>query len=97
MYLKSILPFYIILLNLFMLNNLHANGEKTYLRFRNSILRIYIASGKKKYELINEYSNKIVEKVKNKVINKYYDLNIYYNSLSEEEKTFLDFIISLYY
>ncbi len=99
MYLKSILPFYIILLNLFMLNNLHANGEKSYLRFRNSILRIYIASdkNKKKYELINEYSNKIVEKVKNKVINKYYDLNIYYNSLSEEEKTFLDFIISLYY
>jgi hypothetical protein len=97
MHFNIILPFNVLLFYLIIFNNFYTNGEKSYLRFRNSILRIYIASGKKKYELINEYSNKIVEKVKNKVINKYYDLNIYYNSLSEEEKTFLDFIISLYY
>jgi hypothetical protein len=95
MRLKSILPFCIILLYLFIFNNFYANSEKSYLRFRNSLLRIYIASDKNKYELINKYSNKLVEKIKNKVVNKYYDLNILYNNLTEEEKDFVDFIVSL--
>lgn len=98
MRLKSILPFCIILLYLFIFNNFYATGEKSYLRFRNSILRIYIASDKNKYELLNEYSNKIVQKVqkvKNKIINKYYDFNLFYSNLTEEEREFVDFIISL--
>ena len=97
MYLKIILPFYLVLFYLIIFNNFYANGEKTYLRFRNSILRIYIASDKNRFHIINDYSKKIIQKIKNKVTNKYYDLNLFYNSLSDEEKEFIDFIISLCY
>ena len=60
-------------------------SEKWYnLRFRNTLLRIYISSDKKK--IVNEYSNKIVIKTKtkatnyyNKVLSKYHDVNLFYN------------------
>jgi len=63
------------------------NSEKTYnLRIRNTLLRIYISSDKKK--VINEYSNKIAAKTKkkannyyNKIISKYHDINLFYNTL----------------
>lgn len=97
MLLKIILPFYLVLFYLIIFNNFYANGEKSYLRFRNSILRIYIASDKNRFHIINDYSKKIIQKIKNKVTDKYYDLNLFYNSLSDEEKEFIDFIISLCY
>lgn len=100
MHLKSIQPFWILVLYLFTCTHFYVNGENSYLRLRNSILRIYIASDKNKLQIINEYTNKIVQKVQkvqNKVINKYYDLNLFYNTLSDEEKEFIDFIISLCY
>jgi hypothetical protein len=78
-------------------------SEKSYnLRFRNTLLRIYISTDKKK--VADEYSNKIVVKTKtkatdcyNKVLTKYYDVNIFYNSLTEEEKAIVEAIISLCY
>jgi len=78
-------------------------ADKTYnLRLRNKFLRIYIASDKKK--VINEYSNKIIVKTKskfneyyNKLLSKYYDLSLFYNSLTDEEKEILETIISLCY
>jgi tRNA(Phe) wybutosine-synthesizing methylase Tyw3 len=79
------------------------NSEKAYnLRIRNTLLRIYISTDKKK--VVNEYSNKIVVKTKkrannfyNKIISKYNDINLFYNTLSEEEKAIIEAIISLYY
>lgn len=97
MHFNIILPFNVLLFYLIISNNFYANGEKSYLRFRNSILRIYIASDKNRFHIINDYSKKIIQKIKNKVTNKYYDLNLFYNSLSDEEKEFIDFIISLCY
>jgi hypothetical protein len=78
-------------------------SEKSYnLRFRNALLRIYISSDKKK--LVNEYTNKIADKTKtrttgyyNNVLTKYYNLNLLYNTLTEEEKTIIEAIISLCY
>jgi len=82
---------------------LKISADKSYgLRFRNSLLRVYIASDKKK--IINEYSRKIAYKTKtklnvlyNKILSKYHDINIAYFNLSEEEKELIDFIISLNY
>jgi len=79
------------------------NSENSYnLRFRNTLLRIYISSDKKK--VVNEYSNKIAIKTKtkatdcyNKVLTKYYNVNLFYNTLTEEEKAIIDAIISLCY
>lgn len=95
MHFQLIQSFWILVSYLFVVTNFYANGEKSYLRFRNSILRIYIASDKDKYTVTKEYSNKIMQKIKTKLTKKYYDLNFYYNTLTEEEKTILDFIISL--
>jgi hypothetical protein len=79
------------------------NSENSYnLRFRNTLLRIYISSDKKK--VVNEYSNKIAIKTKtkakcyyNKVLTKYHDINLFYNTLSEEEKAIVEAIISFCY
>jgi hypothetical protein len=72
------------------------------LRLRNTLLRVYIANDKKK--IINEYSNKIAIKTKskvnifyNKILSKYYDVTLFYNTLTDEEKEIIDAIISLYY
>jgi len=79
------------------------NSEKSYnLRFRNTLLRIYISSDKKK--VVNEYSNKIAIKTKtkasnyyNKILSKYHDVNLFYNTLTDEEKAIIEAIISLCY
>ena len=79
------------------------NAENMYnLRLRNTLLRIYIASDKK--ELVNEYSKRVVIKSKNivnkyyhKLLSKLYDINLLYNNLTDEERDFIDFIISLCY
>jgi len=72
------------------------------LRLRNTLLRVYIANDKKK--IINEYSNKIAIKTKskvnifyNKILSKYYDVTLFYNTLTDEEKEIIDAIISLCY
>jgi len=100
MQVKSLLYVYLILFLIMICNNSHVNSEKSYLRFRNSILRIYIATDKRRPQIFNEYSHKIIEKIqkiKLKIMNKYYDFNLFYNKLSEEEKEMVNFIISLCY
>ena len=94
---KMMFSLNIIILGLLIFNHSLANGEHTYLRFRNSFLRIYISSDKNRISLINDYSHKIFKKIKNKITNKYYDLNLFYNNLSDEEKELIEFIISLCY
>ena len=82
---------------------IHISADKTYnLRLRNKFLRIYIANDKKK--IVNEYSNKIIVKTKskfneyyNKLLSKYYDTSLFYNSLTDEEKEIIEAIISLCY
>lgn len=72
------------------------------LRLRNMMLRIYIASDKK--QLLKDYYKKslyktktIVLKKKENFVYKIYELNMMYNNLTDEEKEFLDFILSLCY
>ena len=85
---------------LYMINTF---ADKAYnLRLRNKFLRIYIANDKKK--IVNEYSNKIIVKTKskfneyyNKLLSKYYDTSLFYNSLTDEEKEIIEAIISLCY
>lgn len=85
---------------LYMINTF---ADKAYnLRLRNKFLRVYIATDKKK--VVSEYSNKIIIKTKskidkyyNKILSKYYDLSLFYNSLTDEEKEILETIISLCY
>ena len=79
-----------------------AAKKASNLRFRNTLLRLCIATDKKK--VISEYSNKISIKTKskttdyyNKILTKYHDLNLFYNMLSEEEKELIEAIISLCY
>ena len=67
-------------------------SQKTFkLRIRNSLLRLYIASDKK--YIINECKNKLIDKI----ISKYNDINLLYNSLTSEEKEFIQAIITLCY
>lgn len=78
-------------------------SEKAYnLRFRNTLLRVYIATDKKK--VIGECSDKLVNKTKtkannyyNRILTKYYDISLFYNSLTDEEKDLIEAIIALYY
>lgn len=71
-------------------------------RLRNTMLRIYIASDKK--EILKDYYKKllykskaIVLKKKENIVSKIYELNMIYNNLTDEEKDFLEFILSLCY
>jgi len=82
---------------------LKCSSEKAYnLRFRNTLLRLYIATDKKK--VIGECSDKLVNKTKtktskyyNKILTKYYDVSLFCNTLSDEEKELIEAIISLCY
>lgn len=89
-----------LILFLYIINTFADNSYN--LRLRNKILRIYIANDKKK--VINEYSNKIIIKTKskvnvfyNKILSKYYDASLFYNSLTDEEKEIIETIISICY
>jgi len=84
----------IVLLLLLFIHNTKSSLNNRLLRFRNSFLRLYIAANNRtKPKTINEYSKKIIEKIEKK----YKDFAIFYNSLTDEEKEMIDFIISLIY
>jgi hypothetical protein len=77
-------------------------SEKSYFRFRNSLLRIYIANNKK--DKLGEYTHKIFEKTKSKLEGvhqytsiKYNNFNVFYNSLTDEERELINFILTLCY
>jgi hypothetical protein len=96
---KYIILFYIIYL---ILKINYTYSEKSYLRFRNSLLATCIVNDKEKIR--NEYGFKIINKSKNKMdeyyqraISKIHDINLFYHSLSPEEREFIDTIISLCY
>jgi hypothetical protein len=76
---------------LFLYTFVTVSGNRFNSRFRNSLLRICIASDKK--DIINEYRKKIV----NKLVTKYNDINLLYNSITQEEKEFIEAIIALCY
>ena len=78
----------IIVLFLYVLKCASENACK--LRFRNTLLRRYIASDKKR--MIGEYSDKLVKKV----LTKYYDINLFYNTSTREDRDLIESIISLY-
>lgn len=84
----------IVLLLLLFIHNTKSSSNNRLLRFRNSFLRFYIAANNTtKPKTINEFSKKIIEKIEKK----YKDFTIFYNSLTDEEKEMIDFIISLIY
>ncbi len=96
---KSIIYF---ILYLFIFHKTIVNSEQSYYRVRNIFLRIYIANEKTRPQIINEYSNKLIQKFKIKAkqvyykfVNKCYDINMRYCNLTDEEKEFMEFIISL--
>lgn len=77
-------------------------SENSYFRFRNSLLRIYIATNKK--DKLTEYTHKIFEKTKSKLedfhqytTRKCNNFNVFYNSLTDDEKELVNFIITLCY
>jgi hypothetical protein len=87
---------------LFLFHKIIVTSEQRYLRMRNIFLRIYLANEKSRPLLMNEYSQKITQKIKNKVnhyyykmMNSLYDINMFYSNLKDEEKELLEFIISL--
>lgn len=96
---KYVILFFI----LFTLYTIQNNAESLYnLRLRNTLLRVYIASDKK--QIAKEYSKKtivksktIINKYYNKLLSKMHDINLLYTNLTDEEKDFLEFIISLCY
>ena len=88
---KYIVLFYIIYL-FFEIKYIHS--EKSYLRFRNSLLRIYIENDKE--TIPNDYDFKIINKNKNNIhvscqstLSKHYDINLIYNSLIKPENDFV--------
>lgn len=82
-------PVTIFILFLYIFVTVSGNSFNT--RFRNSLLRIYIANDKK--DIINEYRQKLV----NKILTKYNDINLCYNTLTQEEKEFIEAVITLCY
>jgi len=79
----------------------YITSEKSFLRFRKLLLkRAYIVSAKK--EKIDEYSFKIIENTKNTVENihdytvkKCYNINVFYNNLTENEREFMQAVMLL--
>jgi hypothetical protein len=93
-----------IILSLFLFLNYFINGEKTILRIRNSYLRLYISQRKHKtITYITQNVNKSiskninVDKYNNSLLSKFYDVIIFYYSLSDEELELIDNLISLCY
>jgi hypothetical protein len=82
---------------------LKIQSDKSYnLRFRNTLLRIYISANKN--EIVKEYSNRVINKTRrkfencyDKLISIYYDVNLIYINMSDEEREVLDAIITLCY
>lgn len=79
-----------------------------YMKFRNSALRILISKEyynlKKillvqniKLKYLKNISSKKLLKIYDKALSKYYDCNINYSSLSEDDKTIIETILSLSY
>jgi hypothetical protein len=73
-------------------------GDNSYFRVRNSLLRIYIVSDKTKpKQIIEKTKDQFTKHIYKKIETNYNKFTLFYNSLTNEEKELIDFIISLCY
>jgi len=89
--------------------NIEIKGNRdNYMKFRNYSLRLLLsdeyADLKKiievqniKIKFLKNITSKKLLKIYDKALSKYYDVNIMYNTLSEDEKTIFETILSLCY
>lgn len=77
------------------------SNNKYPLMARNTALRILLSNEYKKTEFILKnikiFSKYIYEKIQSKTISKYYDICGHYYSMSEDDKTMIETIVSLCY
>ena len=83
------------------LQNKYINAEKSFLRFRNSLLKTACVVSVKK-EKLNELSYKLIKNTQSKIcdLHKYslikcYNMNLFYNNLTENEREFMETIMLL--
>uniref|UniRef100_A0A6C0DHW3 Uncharacterized protein n=1 Tax=viral metagenome TaxID=1070528 RepID=A0A6C0DHW3_9ZZZZ len=73
-------------------------GDNRYFRVRNSLLRIYIAYDiTKPKQIIEKTKDQFTKHIYKKIETNYNKFVLFYNSLTDEEKELIDFIISLCY
>lgn len=84
-----------------LLQNKYINAEKSFSRFRNSLLKTACIVSIKK-EQICEYSYKIIKNTQSKIVdlhkdalNKCCNMNVIYNSLTENEREIAQAIMLL--
>jgi len=94
---------YLILLTIIylLLQNKYINAEKSFSRFRNSLLKTACIVSVKK-EKLNELSYKIIKNTQSKIVdlhkdtlNKCCNMNVIYNNLNENEKELVQAIMLL--
>ena len=83
------------------LQNKYINAEKSFSRFRNSLLKTACVVSVKK-EQLNELSYKLIKNTQSKIVdlhkdtlNKCCNMNVIYNSLTENEREFVEAIMLL--
>ena len=81
--------------------NKYINAEKSFSRFRNSLLKTACVVSVKK-EQLNELSYKLIKNTQSKkvdlhkdTLNKCCNMNVIYNSLTENEREFVEAIMLL--
>ena len=81
--------------------NKYINAEKSFSRFRNSLLKTSCIVSVKK-EQLNELSYKKIKNIHYKIVdlhkytlNKCYNMNVFYNNLTENEREFMVSIMLL--
>lgn len=94
---------------LFISCNVQIKGDYSgYMKFRNNMLRVLVSDRYYPFKRIIEIQNIKMKYIKNitskqilkmydKCLSQYYDTSITYNSLSEEDKTIIETILSLCY
>lgn len=94
---------------LFISCNVQIKGDRSvYMKFRNNMLRVLVSDRyyplkrmieyqKIKMKYIKNITSKKILKMYDKCLSQYYDINITYNTLSEDDKTILETIMSLCY
>jgi hypothetical protein len=93
----------IIILSTILLFYKPIQGDKTYLILRNKYLRLYVQRAPKEQLILdyfNKYKNIVTYKINilyNSILSKYYDINLFYYSLSDEEKILFDNVFALMY
>lgn len=106
---KATINIIIVIFILFVSCDIQIKGDmNTYMKFRNYALRslmskeysdlkrmIEIQNIKIKY--LKNITSKTLLKIYDSGLSMYYDINVQYNSLSEDEKTIIEIILSLCY